>query len=31
MALGQGIRIAGPDEVLEQMRNEIHRLSGQYQ
>jgi predicted DNA-binding transcriptional regulator YafY len=30
-ALGQGIRITGPDEVVERMRNEIHRLSEQYQ
>ena len=31
VALGQGIRITGPDEVVERMRNEIHRLSEQYQ
>ncbi len=30
-ALGQGIRITGPDEVVERTRNEIHRLSEQYQ
>ncbi len=30
MAIGNGVRIIGPDVVLEQMRAEIRRLSGQY-
>ena len=30
MALGDGIRIVGPESVVEQMRQEIRRLAGQY-
>lgn len=30
MALGDGIRIVSPDTVVEKMREEIQRLSGQY-
>lgn len=30
MALGNGVKIAGPEEVVEQMRAEISRLSEQY-
>lgn len=30
VALGQGIRITEPDEVVERMRNEIKRLDAQY-
>ncbi len=30
MALGDGIRIISPDNVVEQMREEIRRLAGQY-
>ena len=31
VALGRSIRITGPDAVVERMRDEIHRLSEQYQ
>ena len=30
MSLGEGIKIAGPDDVVERMRKEIERLSNQY-
>ncbi len=30
MALGRGIRIAGPEDVVERMRDEIRRLNDQY-
>ena len=30
MSLGEGVKIAGPDEVVERMRKEIERLSNQY-
>ena len=30
MSLGAGVKIAGPDEVVERMRKEIERLSNQY-
>ena len=30
MALGEGVKIVGPDEVVEQMKEEIKRLSSQY-
>ena len=30
VALGKGIRIAGPEQVLEKMKAEIHRLNEQY-
>ena len=30
MALGRGIRIAGPEDVVERMREEIRRLNDQY-
>ena len=31
MSLGTGIKLIGPDDVVEQMRREIERLSTQYQ
>ena len=31
MAIGDGVRIAGPETVIRQMRDEIHRLSRQYE
>ena len=31
MALGDGVRIVGPQSVLEQMRAEVRRLAGQYE
>ena len=30
MSLGEGIKIVGPDEVVERMRKEIERLNNQY-
>ena len=30
ISLGEGVKILGPDEVVDQMRNEIERLSKQY-
>ena len=30
MSLGEGVKIIGPDEVVDQMRQEIRRLNGQY-
>ena len=30
MSLGEGVKIIGPDEVVEQMKQEIQRLQGQY-
>ncbi len=30
MSLGEGVKIIGPDEVVDQMRQEIRRLSDQY-
>jgi hypothetical protein len=30
MSLGPGIKLIGPDDVVEQMRKEIERLSKQY-
>ena len=30
MSLGVGIKIVGPDEVVERMRKEIERLNNQY-
>ena len=30
MSLGAGVKIVGPDDVVEQMRREIERLSSQY-
>lgn len=30
MSLGEGVKIIGPDEVVDQMRQEIQRLNGQY-
>ena len=30
MSLGAGVKIVGPDDVVEQMRREIERLSNQY-
>ena len=30
-SLGEGVKIIGPDEVVEQMKQEIQRLKRQYQ
>ena len=30
MSLGEGVKIVGPDEVVEQMKAEIERLKKQY-
>ena len=30
ISLGQGVKIVGPDEVVEQMKEEIERLTKQY-
>ena len=31
MAIGGGVRITGPETVIQKMRDEIHRLSGAYE